>query len=94
MTVDALILPETLKKGATQIERIDSILAIAEPLLGVDRKAGQRAYIRRQPGGRLFVSKSPEDTLCHPREHPREGQPRYDWETAADGFQYGYLTHD
>ena len=37
---DALFLPETLKRGRTLYERIDSILEIAEPLLGVDRAAG------------------------------------------------------
>jgi hypothetical protein len=50
-TPDALILPEAWKKGETQADRIDSILAIAEPLLQVDRSKGERAYIRRQPGG-------------------------------------------
>ena len=52
---------------------------VAEPLLGVDRPSGERAYIRRQPGGRLFVTASPLDTLLFPVGHPREGQSRYHW---------------
>ena len=32
---------------------------IAEPLLEVDYKAGERAYIRKQPHGRLFVTRDP-----------------------------------
>ena len=88
---DALKLPEAWKKGQTQIDRIDSILAIAEPLLNVDRSKGERAYIRRQPGGRLFVTADPRDTLQFPSGHPRAGQPRYHWVASADGAEYGYL---
>jgi hypothetical protein len=88
---DALILPESLKSGSTQLDRIDSILRAAEPLLGVDRSRGGRAYIRRQPGGRLFVSADPADTLMFPVGHPREGQARYRWTTRPDGTERGVL---
>jgi len=88
---DALILPESLKNGATQLDRIDSILNAAEPLLGVDRSRGGRAYIRRQPGGRLFVTADPRDTLLFPIGHPREGQARYSWTPRPDGTERGRL---
>jgi hypothetical protein len=88
---DALILPESLKSGATQLDRIDSILRAAEPLLGVDRSRGARAYIRRQPGGRLFVTADPRDTLLFPIGHPREGQARYAWTPGPDGSERGRL---
>jgi hypothetical protein len=88
---DALLLPEAWKTGQTQLERIDSILAIAEPLLNVDRGAGQRAYIRRQPGGRLFVTADAADTLRFPLDHPRAGQPRYRWVAQPDGSEHGFL---
>jgi hypothetical protein len=88
---DALMLPEAWKRGETQIDRIDSILAIAEPMLSVDRSKGERAYIRRQPGGRLFVTTDAHDTLQFPIGHPREGRPRYRWVVSADGSEYGYL---
>ena len=94
MTPDALILPETWKKGETQLDRIDSILAIAEPLLKVVRPRGERAYIRRQPGGRLFVTADPHDTLQFPVGHPREGKPRYHWIPQPDGSEHGFLVEE
>jgi hypothetical protein len=91
---DALIVPEAWKKGQTQLERIDSILELAEPLLRVDRSKGQRAFIRRQPGGRLFVTADPRDTLQCPVGHPCEGRPRYRWVPRPDGSEYGYLLEE
>jgi len=91
---DALLLPESLKRGATQLDRIDSILRIAEPILGVDRTRGERAYIRRQPGGQLFVSANPADTLMFPVGHPLEGKPRYHWSAREDGSEWGFLVAD
>jgi hypothetical protein len=88
---DALLLPEALKAGARQIDRINSVLSIAEPMLGVDRSQGERGYIRRQPGGRLFITKDPSDTLLHPVGHPFEGQERYRWSHQPDGTSLGYL---
>jgi hypothetical protein len=88
---DALLLPETLKAGARQIDRINSILDVAEPILGVDRARGERAYIRRQPGGRLFITRAPADTLLHPLGHPLEGRARYRWTPRPDGVELGYL---
>src|SRR5262249_20054880 len=90
-TFDALILPESLKSGETQLDRIDSILRAAEPLLGVDRPRGGRAYTRGQPGGRLFITSSPQDPLLFPIGHPREGQSRYSWKSFPDGSERGTL---
>ena len=90
----ALIIPEAWKKGETQLERIDSILGLAEPILGVDRSRGHRAYIRRQPGGCLFVTADPHDTLRFLVGHPDEGRPRYHWVSRPDGSKHGYLIKD
>lgn len=93
---DALLIPESLKAGARQIDRINSVLDIAEPILAVDRTLGERAYIRRQPGGRLFITKDPADTLLHPVGHPLEGRERYRWSPRAegdrDGIELGFLS--
>jgi hypothetical protein len=88
---DALIVPEERKSGSRQIDRINSILDLAEPILEVDRTRGDRGYIRRQPGGTLFITRNPADTLLYPIGHPREGQPRYRWADAGDGIQRGFL---
>ena len=89
--VDALFLPESAKRGRTQHARIASICDIAEPLLGVDRTQGQRAYIRRQPGGWLFITRDPADTIEHSLTSPLRGRPRYAWVDGADGIRRGYL---
>ena len=88
---DALMIPEKLKLGRRQIERINSILEIGEPLLGVDRSRGERAYVRRQGDGWLFVTKDPSDTIDHPLRSRLQGRPRYDWIEGKDGIRCGYL---
>ena len=91
MRPDALFLPESLKTGCRVFDRIMSICHIAEPLLQVDYPAGERAYIRKQPHGRLFISRDPADTIFFPTGHPKCGQPRYRWERQTDGLELGYL---
>lgn len=88
---DALFVPEAVKRGRTLFERIESILAIAEPILGVDRARGDRAYIRRQGDGWLFVTRDPQDTIYFPLDSPLRGRPRYRWIDGMDGIRRGYL---
>jgi hypothetical protein len=88
---DALMVPEALKTGARMSDRVASVADIAEPLLGVDRSKGERAYIRIQPGGRLFVSKNVHDTILFPKDHRLDGRPRYNWVARENGVEYGYL---
>jgi hypothetical protein len=92
---DALLMPEgRYKRGRTLRERIDSVLAIAEPMLGVDREQGQRGWIRRQDGGWLFITKDPADTIYHVLQSPLRGRDRYAWVLGADGIKRGYLTEE
>ena len=88
---DALMLPEDRKRGTRMVDRVASIADIAEPVLDVDRTRGERAYIRLQGHGKLFISKSTFDTILFPKDHPRDGQPRYRWELQPDGAEFGYL---
>ena len=88
---DALMLPEGRKQGTRMVDRVASISGIAEPLLQVDRARGERAYIRLQGNGKLFVSKSMLDTILFPKDHQRDGQPRYRWELQPDGAEFGFL---
>ena len=88
---DALFLPESLKTGARIFDRVDAVSKVAEPLLEVDRAAGERAWIRTQPHGRLFITRDPTDTILFPTCHPKSGQPRYRWEKLEGGFELGYL---
>ena len=76
------------------VDRIASIADIAEPILNVDRAQGDRAYIRLQGNGKLFISKSIFDTIFFPKDHPRDGQPRYQWEVQPDGAEFGYLASE
>ncbi len=88
---DALFVLENMKRGRTLIDRINSILDIAEPLLGVDRSKGERAYIRRQGNGWLFITRDPEDTIYYALRTPLQGRPRYVWVDDSDGIRLGYL---
>ncbi len=88
---DALLIPERMKRGGNWYERMNSILDIAEPLLGVDRSLGDRAYIRRQGDGWLFVSRDPQDTIYFPLDTTLRGRPRYRWLDGADGIRRAYL---
>ena len=72
---DALMVPESRKKGGRFIDRVASIATYAEPLLAVDRAQTERAYIRLQGNGKLFISKSMFDTINFPTDHVRGGQP-------------------
>ena len=60
---DAVLMPSSLKTGRRLLDRVGSVLDIAEPLLQVDRSAGERAWIRQQPNNRLFVTRDPHDTI-------------------------------
>jgi hypothetical protein len=90
-TPDALFLPPQPVGSGRIFDRITAVCRIAEPLLEVDYKGGERAYIRKQAGGRLFITRDPADTILFPTGHPRSGQPRYRWERQADGAELGYL---
>jgi hypothetical protein len=92
---DAVYMPEGRKRGKTHHERVMSILAIVEPMLGVDYDGGERAYVRRQVGGRLFATRDPTDTLFFSKDHPSLAQkPRYRWDDRGEGVFYGYLIND
>jgi hypothetical protein len=89
---DALFLPESIKTtGGRIFDRVASVCRIAEPLLEVDFAAGERAYIRKQPHGRLFITRDPADTINFPTGHPNSGRSRYRWEKRGDGTELGYL---
>jgi hypothetical protein len=88
---DALMLSSNQKRGARLADRVASIAEFAEPILGVDRAAGERAWIRQQPHGQLFITRDLADTICFPRDNRLSGQPRYRWEKQLDGSEWGYL---
>lgn len=88
---DALFIAETWKRGRTLYERMNAILDVSEPLLGVDRTRGERAYIRRQGDGWFFVTRDPNDTIYFPLNTPLRGRPRYNWLDEADGIRQGHL---
>lgn len=88
---DALIFPEKWKQGNTLYDRLDSVLTIAEAILGVGRG---EAWLKRQPGGWSLIVKSPDDLLYWPLNHPLRGHERYRWVERDDGSRWGYLTEE
>jgi hypothetical protein len=91
MRPDALWVPESEKSGSRIFDRVGSVSRTAERLLEVDRAKGERAYIRKQPHGRLFITRDPTDTIFFPTGHLRSGQPRYRWTRRADEIEVGHL---
>jgi hypothetical protein len=97
---DAVLVPERYKRGARSVHRVDSILKIAEPLLGVVLGRGERAYIRRQEGVQVgmpkenivcFVVRSLADTVNYAKhDHKNRRGCRYRWEHLGE-FALGYL---
>lgn len=98
---DALLIPcesigvfppyERLGMATVATAAVRVVSAIAEPLLGVDRGAGERVYVRVTGAHEFFVSKDPRDTILFPADGPRRGEPRYEWTGKPDGIQMGYL---
>ena len=88
---DALFLPASIAVGSRIFDRVNSVADFAEPLLECNRSAGERAYIRKQPHGKMFVTRDPHDTILFPTSHTRSGQPRYYWEKRDGGIEVGYL---
>ena len=90
-TPDALMLSQDRKRGARMVDRVASIADVAEPILGIDRSCGERAYIRLQPNGKLFITRCAVDTILFPKDHEFDGLPRYRWISQPDGSEFGYL---
>lgn len=88
-TPDALLIPASMKKGATQRERADTVCSLAESILGA--KPGQTAFITVQPGGWLFARFDFNDKLGYPTVGPPPHGDRYVWKTQPSGIRYGYL---
>lgn len=95
-TPDALLIPESFAAGPAEsrlpnYDKARRLCALAEPILGLDRSQGGRAYIRHQKHQAVyFVTGDPADQLHHPACSPRAGTPRYRWESVGQ-LQYGYL---
>jgi|SRR6516164_6383442 hypothetical protein len=79
-----------VRTGRTIAQGVREYSNYAEPILRINRRIGERAYIRNQ-GTYLFITKYLTDTLLFPREHSRSGQSRYRWVTKENGIRWGYL---
>jgi hypothetical protein len=91
MRPDAIFLPESVKPGGKIGARVVAVSKIAEALLEADYDGGERVYIRKQPHGRLFVTRDPLDTINFPTGHDRSGSPRYRWERREGRVELGFL---
>jgi hypothetical protein len=95
---DAVLIPESMKRGQRMYSRVDSILQIVSPLLGVKFARGDTIWIKKQDGpkvGRreamLFASRDLAASINYPIGDPKGRRgPRYDW--VSDGsLALGYL---
>jgi hypothetical protein len=87
---DALLLPGEVRQGKRMVDRVRSVCDLAEEIMGLDRSVGQRAWIRIQPHGKMFITADPADTLLYTTGHQLAGQSRYRWERRGDGIEWGY----
>lgn len=94
---DALLVPLAVADGPRRsripnLDRVSRVCDLAEPILGGDRAAGRRAYVRRQKmQGEYFCSLDPNASLLTPATSPHPGRPRYNWVDVGGGLKYGYL---
>jgi hypothetical protein len=91
---DALMMPAMPAATGNVIERGVAVCRVFEALLECDYVGGERAWFRKQPHGRVFVTRDPADTINFPIDHPKSGQPRYRWERRDGGVQVGYLIEE
>jgi hypothetical protein len=84
-TPDAVRSPLPFAGAGDSRARLARLHATFAPVLKVPR-----VFVRHQ-GAEHFISGSPQDTLNFPRQDPRSGAPRYDWEDRGDGVLLGYL---
>lgn len=89
---DAVRVPLNFKQGKYSADRLDAILAVAEPLLG-RKPTDPHAIIRQQPEN-FFVTMSHDQTIRYPKMHRLEGRQRYRWVGREDGVQLGYLNKE
>jgi hypothetical protein len=100
-TPDAILFPDSLKRGKSSLDRTAYVQRTLGPVLGgkdhtsLGPQHGGRVYSRDVGGGMYLATLSPEDTLLFPTDHDYARQPRYRWEDQADGTRHGFLiTHD
>jgi hypothetical protein len=90
---DALMIPASMKRGATPADRLDMICTLAEGFLGLDRRKGEHAFVRAWPpdGEFLFVATSELDEFYFPKTHAKCGQSRYRWDMQPNGIAFGFF---
>jgi hypothetical protein len=90
---DAVRFPKPCAQGtgdALSDGHKETAVEAAERLLGIDPTSTDLAWVRDQ-GGEFFATRSPEDSLCFPDNHPLSRQPRYRWLDRPGGVKLGYL---
>lgn len=94
---DAILFPETLKRGKSSLDRTTHVQKTLGPILGgkeittLGAQHGGRVYSRDVGGGMYLATLSPSDTLLFPSDHDYARQPRYRWEDQPDGTKHGFL---
>jgi hypothetical protein len=90
-TPDAVKIPHAWAYGESSVERNISIVNAVEPMLGVDRSIGEKAWCAAHGDGMVFCRKTDHETMFFPHGHKLEGHPRYNWVVQPDGTVFGYL---
>jgi hypothetical protein len=94
---DAVLFPDTFKKGKSSLDRTTHVQRELGPRLGgsdhtsLGAAHGGRVYSRDVGGGMFLATLSPEDTLLFPSGHDHARRPRYRWEDQPDGTKHGFL---
>jgi hypothetical protein len=88
---DAVKIPQNWAYGDSSVERNESLVVAVEPMLGVDRSIGERAWGVAHGDGMVFFRKNYHESMFFPHGHKLEGHPRYNWVVQPDETVFGYL---
>ena len=94
---DAILFPDTLKRGKSSLDRTTHVQRTLGPILGGNQHTslgaahGGRVYSRDVGGGFYLATLSADDTLLFPSGHDYARTPRYRWEDQPDGTKHGFL---
>jgi hypothetical protein len=83
--IDAILCPVAKLQGGSVGDHAISAKALFREIFGLP------VVVRHAAGNTALITHDPVANRYFPRDHPRDGQERYDWTDRGDGVMYGTL---